>query len=268
MKHKKPSIKVRIAGAVVLAAAAAGVYFLLAPSEGRGVVKASGTIEVKEADIASMINARVREIKVSEGEDVRAGQVLARLDDRVVAAQKEAAETAYKNAVKNHERSKKLYRSGSISKQQYENALSAYASARSRYKQAEIMLEEAEVTAPWGGKILQKHTEEGEISSPNAPLFTIGSMDTAEITIYVPLSALGRIKTGHKAEIFIDSFEDKKYEGTVAFISSRAEFTPKNVQTKNERVKQVFEVRITAPNNYHELKPGMPCDVIIDTGKK
>ena len=77
-------------------------------------------------------------------------------------------------------------------------------------------------------------------------------------------SSLGKIRLGDKASVTTDSFADKSYEGTLIFISSEAEFTPKSVQTFEERVKLMFRVKIKLPNPNGELKPGMPADAVID----
>jgi len=75
---------------------------------------------------------------------------------------------------------------------------------------------------------------------------------------------LGLVKLGQKAQIFTDTYPGKAYEGTVTYIASEAEFTPKNVQTKEERVKLVFGVKVSVTNVNNELKPGMPADVKIN----
>jgi HlyD family secretion protein len=81
--------------------------------------------------------------------------------------------------------------------------------------------------------------------------------------VYVKEDKLGVVKLGQKAEVRTDSYPGKTYEGTVTYISSEAEFTPKNVQTQEERVKLVFAVKVRVKNVNNELKPGMPADVKI-----
>jgi HlyD family secretion protein len=83
---------------------------------------------------------------------------------------------------------------------------------------------------------------------------------------YIPETELGRVKVGQKARIRTDTWPGKTYDGLVTFISTEAEFTPKNVQTEKERVKLVYRIKITIPNPAMELKPGMPADAEIITG--
>ena len=92
---------------------------------------------------------------------------------------------------------------------------------------------------------------------------TVAAIDEVWLKGYVGEKDLGRVKLGQKAEITTDSFPGKVYSGIVTFISPRAEFTPKNVQTREERIKQVYRVKITIPNREQELKIGMPAEGYI-----
>ena len=80
---------------------------------------------------------------------------------------------------------------------------------------------------------------------------------------YVPETQLGRVHLGQDADVVSDTFSGKSYPGTVTFISPEAEFTPKNVQTREERVKLVYRIKVTLDNPRQELKPGMPVDVVL-----
>jgi HlyD family secretion protein len=254
----------KIAAAVILVTL--GIIFIPKLFVNKGAIAASGTIEVKEVDIASRVNARVLKIRADEGKKVAKGEVLAELDDSVVAAQKDAAETVLANAVKNYERGKNLINSDSISASTFEQVTAAYISAKAAYAQAKVLYDDAEVKAPWDGLILKKHVEEGELVSANTPIFTIGDMGTAKVKIYVPLTDLAGIKYGQEAQVSIDGLENRKFTGKITYISGEAEFTPKNVQTKDERVKEVFEVEVTVPNPEYILKPGIPADVVLKQG--
>ena len=94
---------------------------------------------------------------------------------------------------------------------------------------------------------------------------TIAELDEVWLKGFVSEKYLGNIKLGQKAEITVDSFPGKIFRGVVTFISPRAEFTPKNVQTKEERVKLVYRVKVTIPNPSHELKIGMPAEGYVLT---
>lgn len=263
MDHEKlKKIRPVIASVVILTI----LGFWLAPKmfHGNGAIAASGTVEVREVDVASRISSRVSSISADEGDTVVKGQLLAVLDDSIVAAQRDAAAAVYKNAADIYNRSKNMFEASSISQQQFDQARANFISASSQLKQAEVMFAEASVKAPWGGTILKKHVEEGELVSPNSPLFTLGDLSEAKITIYVPLMEMTRIKHGMKAAVKIDAYKDRVFEGKVTYISGAAEFTPKNVQTQDERVKEVFEVQVTVPNPERILKPGIPADVTVE----
>ncbi len=226
-------------------------------------VRASGTVEIKEVDVSSRISSRVTALKKDEGQEVKKGELMAVLDDSIVAAQRDAAQAMYNNAADIYTRMKNLFSSESVSQQQFDAARAGYISAMSQLKQAEVMTDEASVKAPWSGIILKKHVEEGELVSPNSPLFTIGDLSEAKITIYVPLMEMTVLKYGMKAAVKIDAYKNKSFEGKITYISGAAEFTPKNVQTQDERIKEVFEVQVTVPNPDGILKPGIPADVEI-----
>jgi len=132
---------------------------------------------------------------------------------------------------------------------------------------SEERLKDTTLYAPISGVVLRKNVELGEILSAGTPVFTIGDLENPWVKVYVKEDKLGQVKLGHKADVRVDSFKNKTYEGTVTFISSEAEFTPKNVQTEEERVKLVFGVKVKVKNENGELKPGMPADVRITMEK-
>ena len=94
-------------------------------------------------------------------------------------------------------------------------------------------------------------------------LFQVADLSSVEIVIYIRETELGEVKLGQKAEISIDTYPDKVYSGKVIYISPEAEFTPKNIQTKEERTKLVFAIKIKIENPNFELKDGMPADAEI-----
>jgi HlyD family secretion protein len=119
------------------------------------------------------------------------------------------------------------------------------------------------LVAPQAGVVLRKHVEPGEMIAAGTPVVTIADLRDIWLRIYVPEPQLGRIKLGQTADVTTDSYPGKSYPGTVTFISSEAEFTPKTIQTQEERVKLVFAVKITVVNANQELKPGMPADARV-----
>lgn len=126
----------------------------------------------------------------------------------------------------------------------------------------EAQLDHAAVIAPFAGVVTVRHREPGETVAPGAPVVTLLNRDDRWVRIYVREDLIGRVQIGMSASIRSDTYPDREYAGRVVFIGSEAEFTPRNVQTEEERTKLVYpvKVRITGDENF-ELKPGIPADV-------
>jgi len=136
--------------------------------------------------------------------------------------------------------------------QQAESALSLFEAQR----------QQLIITAPRDGLITTRVADPGELALPGATLLTLADLNRVTLTVFIPETQIGHVKVGQPARVTIDSVS-RVFEGTVTFIAHEAEFTPKNVQTKEERVNLVFAVEITLDNPEHILKPGMPADAEI-----
>ena len=141
------------------------------------------------------------------------------------------------------------------------------AAAEAGIQVVDATLSFATITAPFDGVITVRHREPGETAPPGAPVLTLMNPEDRWVRIYVQEDRIGRVALGQMAAITSDSYPDRLYEGRVTFISSEAEFTPKNVQTPEERVKLVYavKVRVVGDSDF-DLKPGMPADVQLDEG--
>lgn len=128
---------------------------------------------------------------------------------------------------------------------------------------AKTRLDYATLRSPISGIVLSKNVEAGEYVVPGVPVVTIGNLSDVWLRAYVNETDLGRIKAGQPVCVRTDTFPGKTYVGKLSFIASQAEFTPKSVQTQQERVKLVYRVKIDIPNPDLELKPGMPADADI-----
>lgn len=124
-------------------------------------------------------------------------------------------------------------------------------------------IEDCRVFAPSDGFVSKKFIEEGENAVMGGSLLRLSNLETVNLVIYIPETDLAKVKLGQNAEIKIDAYNDKVYNGKVIFISPEAEFTPKNIQTPDERTKLVFAIKIEIPNPQFELKPGLPADAKI-----
>jgi len=132
--------------------------------------------------------------------------------------------------------------------------------------QLNITLSQVDDTAvycPVNGVVLVKSAETGEIIAAGTTIATIGEIDRPWLRGYINEADLGRVRLGQKVRVTTDSFPDRTYEGTVTFIASEAEFTPKQIQTAEERVKLVYRIKVEIDNPNHELKLNMPADAEI-----
>ena len=138
-------------------------------------------------------------------------------------------------------------------------AEAALDNAQAALKGSDVQLDRIKLAAPVGGIVLERTVHAGELAAPGAPLLTLANLDKVALTVYVPEADLGRVSLGQAVEVTVDAYEDT-FTGQVSLIASRAEFTPKNVQTQEERVHMVFAVKVQLDNADHRLKPGMPAD--------
>jgi HlyD family secretion protein len=146
----------------------------------------------------------------------------------------------------------------------------AIAVAQAQVRQAQDALAVLQVQAsrltiasPLNGVVAQRVAHVGEIAEPGASLLTVTQLDPVRLTIYVPEVRLGQIKLGDEIGIQVDSFPGRVFKGKVIFIASQAEFTPRNVETKDQRVNTVFAVKLQIVNPDSALKPGMPADATL-----
>lgn len=145
-----------------------------------------------------------------------------------------------------------------------EQARAVVEQERSALALAETRLDYAEIASPLAGVVLSQSVEAGEYVTAGTPVVTVGDLMNAWLRAYVEETDLGRIHLGQKVRVTADTYPEKVYEGRVSFISSQAEFTPKAVQTRKERVKLVYRVKVDVRNPNQELKPGMPADGILE----
>lgn len=139
------------------------------------------------------------------------------------------------------------------------------AQAEAARRAVQAVIANMTIRAPFDGVVSVRHREPGETAPPGSPVLTVMNPDDRWVRIYVPENRIGAVKLGQAAVISSDTYRGKTYRGTVMFIAGEAEFTPKSVQTADERVKLVYavKVRITDDSAF-ELKPGMPADVHLE----
>ncbi|MEW5922688.1 MAG: efflux RND transporter periplasmic adaptor subunit [Candidatus Zixiibacteriota bacterium] len=201
----------------------------------------------------------------------------------VAALNREQSAYNFDLATKEYDRMMALIKSGSVNQQQYDRAENAYNLAGLAKKQADAAVDaaradlkkiEAEIallekqmndcfpTAPIKGIVTDKFIDTGELVGVGAPFIKISRLDTVWIKVYLPPADLSKIKFGGQADIDPEDNGDIMH-GTITWISSSAEFTPKNIQTKEARADLVYAVKITIANPDERLKIGMPVSVTI-----
>jgi HlyD family secretion protein len=355
MNLAKPALALTAA----LAVAAAG-YVLYSRNLAQhalpeGLIQANGRIEGDQITVASKIAGRIAELKVREGDSVKAGQVLAVLDDAQIrakvaqaqaavaalTAQRQAVQTALgalrkqvpleqasadtgigqasallakagaasTQATRDATRMDELAQRGSVPAQRAELAhvaaqaaasdmeaarqgllrarslgaqaalgadrvsakASELAAVTAQQAQAQAVLAEVEsvladlsLKAPVAGVVMMRVREPGEIIAAGSPVFDLVDMDRLYVKVYVPEVQIGKLRTGLPARIHTDAFPEQSFAATVRAISSRAEFTPKEVQTPDERVKLTYAVKLYLDSNPgHVLTPGIPADAVV-----
>ncbi|WP_337286345.1 HlyD family efflux transporter periplasmic adaptor subunit [Candidatus Methylomirabilis sp.] len=135
--------------------------------------------------------------------------------------------------------------------------------AKAALHMAQVRLRDSTILAPLAAIALTKRAEQGEVVNPGFPILILIDPDDLWLRVYIPESEIGLVSIGQAAAVTVDSFPNRRFEGKVIEISSKAEFTPRTVQTKKERVNLVFGVKISLDNRERLLKPGMPADAEI-----
>jgi len=136
--------------------------------------------------------------------------------------------------------------------------------ARAALAQAAIQLEYTRLRSPLDGTVVSRNIEPGETVNIGREVITVSDLSRVDLKIFVDETQIGKVKPGRKAEVKIDTFPDKPFAGFVSFVSPEGEFTPKIIQTKKERVKLVYLVKISIANPTKELKAGMPADAKLE----
>lgn len=275
MKIKiKPAVFILI---LIFIASGIAIYFWQARNHSRGKIKVSGNIEGDDVRLSFRVQGQILDLLTDEGRVVKAGQPVARLNTDELVKIRDNAEGALKAAQYqysldklDYERAENLYKAGAISMQKRDAAKTLAAAdkanmeaLRASFELAETRLGFAELVSPLNGFVLVKSALTGEVVQIGAPVFTVIDLNNLWVTAYINETDLGKVKLNQEAEVVTDTYPGKKYKGRVSFISNEAEFTPKTIQTTQERVKLVYRIKVDVDNSSLELKPGMPADAYI-----
>jgi HlyD family secretion protein len=257
-----------------------------------GLLQVNGRIEGDRIVVASKFAGRVQRLLVREGEQVTAGQLLVTLDDQqagarvrqasssvtALAGQVRAAQNTQAQADRDAQRARELRATGmtterdaeraqlaaSVAHDQVHSLQAQLAQARATLDEARSVFGDLQIRAPSAGTVVTRSADLGEVVMPGAPLLTLVDLDRLYLQVYIPEVDIGRVHRGLPAQVYIDAFPTQPFAAELRYIAAQAEFTPREVQTRDERVKQVYAARLYfLANPQHRLTPGLPADAII-----
>jgi HlyD family secretion protein len=207
----------------------------------------SGTLEADETDISPGVTSQIDDVLVKEGDTVKAGDILVKL-------QCQAVRIDSANVQSDFARAERLFAAGSMPKASYDTL---------RYKaaNAQLQLSWCDIASPIDAAVVSVYRRKGEWVRPGMNLLTIEDLAHPYAFIYLPLEARSKLKLGDKVVGSLAGDDSTSYNGTVTFLRPDAEFTPKNVQTREQRERLVFGVKIAFDNPDGRLTPGLPIDV-------
>jgi HlyD family secretion protein len=248
---------------IVLVLAVAGVaawYFLLGgnASTASATLGGSGQIETDQVVVSPQSSGRIIEAPTEDGVPVKKGDVLYRLDPAMAALQVQqaeagvaAAQAAYQQALDDDKTKAEI----AAAKAQLDQAKVAV-------KMAQVQLGYTTITSPIDGVLTNVVLKTGENALPGSTLAVVSNPASLTVTVYVPENQIGQVTVGQTGTLTTDSVT-KTYNATVVFIGSQAEYTPASIETKDQRTKLVYKVRLRITDADSALKPGMPADVVL-----
>ncbi len=276
-------------------------YFLKPASRHTGVAYGNGRLEATEVDVATKVAGRVSKILAREGDNLAAGQVVAKLDAEELTAQLRAAQAQAQQARENVtsaasqnklaqatlRRTRELIRKGFISSERLDRDISAQqtakatlAAARSKVREADARVDELRaklqdtvLRAPVAGRVLYRLIEPGEFLAAGGKLLTLLEMDDIYMSIYLSTEEAGKVAMDSSARIVLDALPDEEVPAKVVFVAPRSQFTPKEVETRNEREKLMFRIKVKVDQAWLKdhadlAKPGMPGVAYVKTAAK
>ena len=234
-----------------------------------------GNVDIKEVSVSFRVPGRLKKLYFDEGDYVKKGDLLAELDDdtfinqlELSQANLEAVAAVVENINKKFQRRKKLYQDSLSSKQEYEDEKyslkqiqAQYDAAQANLQIAQTAFDDTKLLAPSDGYVMVRAFEIGSMLLQNQTVYELSLTNQAYVRAYVDEKDLGKIVNGMNVEIITDS--GSTYRGQIGFISAKAEFTPKSVETTSLRTQLVYRIRITVLNSDDKLKQGMPVTLLI-----
>ena len=273
--------------AIIMLAVAIGTlaWFWLPEKENSNELTLYGNVEIRQVDLSFQVAGRISEMLKEEGDDVKAGELIAILDSRdyrsnLMKAEADVARTKAlrDDAEDKFNRSAALVEDGAISMQDYESFLNAknksdadYSGAIAQRKVIENQLAYTELYAPEDGIITIRVQEPGSNVTQGQPVYTMAKTEPVWVRAYVNEPDLGNIKYGQSVNVYTDTIDPatgkkREYQGQVGYISPVAEFTPKTVQSTETRTDLVYRIRVYITNGDAFVRQGMPVTIKVDLG--
>ena len=253
MAHKRPPKPV-IAAVVLLLLGGGAWWWQQQPHGTAAATTLSGSIEAKQYQVAAALAGRITAVKVAEGDQVAKDAELVTLDTQALKLQLTQAKEGVKAA------------KAAVTNAKDDGTKADVAAAKARLAQAEAAVKLAQVQlgyavlkSPAGGTVVTVTANSGQNAAPGRTLVTLSDPNDLYVRVFVPETRLGAVKVGQAATVTSDA--GTSADGTVSFVASSAEFTPNNVETKEQRVKLVYEVRVKIADASGAFKAGMPVDV-------
>ncbi|MDL2207218.1 efflux RND transporter periplasmic adaptor subunit [Desulfovibrio sp. OttesenSCG-928-M16] len=262
----------------VLAAIGYGIYFSQTRDQPNGNAPGGpltlyGNVDIRDVALGFRVSGRILEMRLEEGDRVKAGDVVAVLDKQpftddiaLYSSQLEVSRVSRRKAEMPFQRRDHLTKIGAISAEERDDAEAVrdeaqaqVLSAEARLQKAVTNLQDTEILAPSDGIILTRVRERGAVVAAGEPVYTLALDSPVWIRTYIDEPGLGRIHPGQKARVLTDS--GNEYEGHIGFISPQAEFTPKTVETTQLRTDLVYRLRVIVDNPDKGLRQGMPVTV-------
>ncbi len=271
MKTKDKAIRIGTVCIVLLV-----IYWVFSAWQQKyGAIILYGNVDIRDVDLSFRVSGRLQDLKVDEGDTVHRGDLIAHLDPDPYEREVRAAEATVKQqkasldyAETAYLREKKLRGTGASSVDSYENALSAFNQAKANLEkaiaelsQSNLRLQDTYLYAPSNGYVLTRAVEPGTMLAANATVITVSLVDPVWVRAYVAETELNKAKSGTAVKVSADSLPHHYFDGTIGFVSSTAEFTPKTVETTDLRTELVYRLRIIVQDPHHELRQGMPVTV-------
>jgi len=264
--------------------------------EGKAVKKGDVVAQIDPTDLELELNKLEKVLKGAMAHLRMAGNGARKEDREKVSQMLKQSEIAKDKAQREFNRLSGLFEKGAIPEKQFDDAKTYFEQAKVAYDQVstekdkvsngtrreqidiarasveqakagikiiEKKISDCKVLSPVDGTVVHRLVENGEIAARGVPIGIVRDMSKAKVTVFLPEIDLGKVKIGQKAMVMTDSYPDKPINGYLSFISESAEFTPKNIQTRSERVKTVYRAEVRVINKLGMLKAGMPVEVSL-----